>query len=175
MLDAPVSLVTVHSLELPSGSLVLCRNRLLEREWLLASRTDAVVMGVRALDRITQQHDEPDVAEDGGDALGRVNMRKVIGARLTSDRSTASSSVGVEPRKVRPVPVDPLLEIDVEEMDLLDTGGSDPWTGDQRLVQAGRPRPLRADDEEVGERPAPSGRPHSRESGQVGEASSGGA
>src|SRR6185295_6028259 len=82
-----------------------------------------LVMRVRSLDGVAEQHDEPDVRESRGHPRRYRGVEKVVRRRLAGLEVVPSLSValpGRREREERAVPVDALRELLVEEMRLLD-------------------------------------------------------
>src|SRR6185295_11706271 len=81
-----------------------------------------LVMRVRSLDGVAEQHDEPDVRESRGHPRRYRGVEKVVRRRLAGLEVVPSLSValpGRREREERAVPVDALRELLVEEMQFL--------------------------------------------------------
>src|SRR5262249_46821333 len=123
---------------------------------LLAAECDLVlVVRERAVDRVAQQGDQPRAWKHPRDALRRERGEEVAGARFADDPTAGD-------REGWAVPALAVRVVAVEEADLLERRAGDLRVPAQVRVERGRPGLLRAEDEEVGQRP------HSRSGEAVG-------
>ena len=130
------------------------RERVLERQRLAAERNLVVVVRERAVDGVAQEDDQARVRNERGNAFRRERVEDVARARLADERTARAQRV----REVAAVPGRAARVVAVEEADLLPGRPGDVRVPAEIRIERGRPCLLRADDQEVRQRPRKRGR-----------------
>ena len=156
--EAVVPRIVQDPLDLPREPLGLTVQRLFEPEGLVAVGPLVVELRVRALDRVAQQHDQPNVRQGRRDPLRRQRVEHVIRAGLAGHRRVPGPGLRrAHPqtrREMPPIPIRAAPKAGVEEVHLLlRQCPPDGRVLDQILVQRIGAASLSADDHEGGQHP----------------------
>src|SRR3712207_3734589 len=108
-----------------------------------------VVMGVSPVDGVSQQHDEPRLGDYLCHPRGYVGAKYVAGGCLSCDGLAPVPPPGW--REAPTIPFDALVELVVEEVQLLGSGGLDIRMPDQAARQRSRSALSLPDGDESGE------------------------